>query len=268
MKIVKILAILAGVVVFACVGLFIIGMLASGGNASTAAPAATKPPENFACESPVAGDVMAPVREKTSDLTLITYTVLPSSVGHNLYGVMCNTTGEMRGEITVIVKMFDQDDKLISTSVADGKHLFGTMPTVLPGKRVQFSMGTEKLEPGQAYGRVDVVVSSRAHRDSSLYRPAVKREMELSALNVTPADNGGVILGKITNKSDEVVTKLILGAIAYNAAGEIIAARTDTVNDAPVDAGATIDFQLAMNLMVEQPATVEYFVEGVTVEAP
>ncbi len=59
-----------------------------------------------------------------------------------------------------------------------------------------------------------------------------------------------------------------VGALAYDAAGNIIAARTDTVNTDPLAAGATMPFQLGMNLLLEKPAAVEYFVEGVTVEAP
>ncbi len=87
--------------------------------------------------------------------------MLPSTVGYNLYGVYCNSTGELRGDIKIIVKVYDAADKLLSTSVADGNQLFGTMVTVLPGKRVQFSLGTEQLTPDQKFARVTIDISTR-----------------------------------------------------------------------------------------------------------
>jgi hypothetical protein len=173
----------------------------------------------------------------------------------------------MRGDIVVSVKLYDSEGMLIAQESTSPKSEYvGSALAAWPGQLVPVAFGIAGAK-GEALNtvRAEVSIKSSKRVAEPIAGDGVTRDLTMTDLKILPdAATGGSLTGTLTNNSKHTLKGVHVLAVSYDAKGRFTGGNAHRLVDQEIKPGDQVRINMRMYTMYEQPAGVEYVLEGHT----
>ena len=173
------------------------------------------------------------------------------------FGEAVNQGAAPASDVTVVITLRDASGGVLASEQANLASI-----SIIPAGELRPFKGIITGVDMSAVATQDIQIQFKTYDDSALLAGFYSIAFDV----VQPQWTADHITGEITNTSDSGVQYILVSAIGYDDAGDVIAVETGSPSLDPIDAGASSPFDISLfNADPAIPATFAIFASGMTV---